>query len=110
MRPQDSDRRCPEGMRITDGPRYTLRRASWGTDQKFYKVTDLGTGREYYRTSLEASVICGVNFRTFKSRLSKKKTKAIFHNRWEVQRVPRFIFEKMTGRTHKIIRDFFWRY
>jgi len=101
---------CPEGVRITDGPRYTLRRVPWRPDQKFYKVTDLGTGIEYYRTSLEAALLCEVNFRTFKSRVSKHKVKTLFHNRWEVQRVPQFVFAKETSRTHKIIRDYFWRY
>jgi len=99
---------CPEGLRITDGPRYTLRQRAWGPGQKFYKVQDLDTNQIFYLTAYESAFKVGVKLSTFKWNLKNNKTQ--FNNRWEVQRIPRFVFIEKTGRTHKVIRDYFYRY
>ena len=64
---------CPEFVRLSEGPRWAVKKVPWLKNQKFYRVLDLDTGLTSYMTTLEARVHCGMARNGFRLRMKNKK-------------------------------------
>lgn len=105
----------PEGLRISDGPRMSVREVPWPPGVHFYKVTDLETGRYSYCTSVETALKVGRSLRAFRRAYNRKRkengvARVIFGARYHITRVPKMVFIQKTGRKYDEVREYFYRY
>ena len=105
------DIRCPEYIRISDGPRWVTKKMPWAKNQKFYNILDLDTGNEHFMTSTETRVHCGIARDSFLVKMNNKKKRAKpIRNLYLVHRIPKLIFVRNTGRQTDEQRKYFYRY
>ena len=102
---------CPEFLRLSEGPRFTKIKMPWVKNQKFYHIFDLDTGKDYYKPTTEARMLCGMTRNGFRIKMKSKtmRRKAI-RTRFLVDRIPRLVFITKTGRLTDEQRDYFYKY
>jgi hypothetical protein len=112
--PDGTEISCPEGMRVNDGPRMAIRQEDWPMGVHFYEVTDLETNKCYNLPSVEASLKCGVSLKEFRrwyNRLKKNRTgDFIFNGRYQIKRIPKYLFIKRTKRRYRETTEYYYRY
>ena len=105
------DLTVPEFLRLSEGPRYTIIKMPWPKNQKFYHVFDLDTGKDFYKPTTEARILCGMTRNGFRLKMkSKVMRRRAIKARYLVCRVPKLIFLTKTGRATDEQRDYFYKY
>lgn len=99
----------PEGVRLSEGPRYCVKQVPWSRQQAFYQVHDLETNDLRYLTAWETRQFVKVSLNAFKKRFVKRRP-GVFHRRYKVSRIPKYLFIKRTGRTHSEVREYFYKF
>jgi len=112
---RDTEFSCPEGMRITDGPRMAVWPAPWPPGVHFYEVIDLESDKVFLCTSLEAAIKCGKTPESFRWAYRRRRKKygagnVIINRQWQIKRIPKWLFIKRTGRETNEIREYFWKW
>lgn len=93
--------------KITEGPTYTYRKVPWLPLQNFYRVSDIDNDIAYYCTSVEARMKCGVRIARFNTAVEKRN---LISDRWLIEKIPKFLFIKRTGRETDIRREYYWKW
>lgn len=105
----------PEGLRIDEGPRMSIREVPWPPGVHFYLVTDLDTGEQSYCTSVETSIKCGKSLKSFRrsyNRIIKNHGagNVIMRDRYLISRIPKYTFIKESGRKHDVVQEYYNRW
>jgi len=109
----DLEIKLPEGMRITDGPRMSVRQVDWPKGVHFYKVTDNLTDECSYLTSVETALKCGISlgeFRRWYNRLRKNRSGEFLFEQYLIERIPKYLFVRITKRYYDEVTEYFYRY
>lgn len=105
------DLTTPEFLRISDSPRWKIIKIPWNKNQKFYHILDLDTGKEYYRPTVETSIIVKLTRDALGRKMASKKTKnkAVW-TRYLIRRIPKILFIAKTKRKTDERREYLYKY